>query len=205
MIVTRDEVKTFLGITGTDYDTLIDTYIPIITEDIVEYCNNTFVAKDPCTYQAKIIYSKTNTIAFVDSNPDTITDSDNGFITAGFISGDDIYIEGTIRNNGHFTADTVEAGTLTLNDIDSLTAEDASENTTPTISLVIFPKPLKIVASQMIGYQLFQINDTRGALRESLGDYSVTYDKPSDTIVGGNMYPKDIIVGLAAYKYVRMS
>lgn len=71
-------------------------------------------------------------IAFVDSNPDTITDSGNGFVTAGFQAGDKITVSGTTNNNTEYTIDTggVAAGTLTLVAGDTVTAEAAGANVT---------------------------------------------------------------------------
>lgn len=57
------------------------------------------------------IYTAT-TIAFTNSN--TITDSANGFITAGFIIGDVINVTGSVNNNNSFTVTNVVAGTLTV-------------------------------------------------------------------------------------------
>lgn len=67
------------------------------------------------------------TIAFVNSNPDTITDSGNGFLKAGFKAGDKIVVSGAANagNNSTFTAESVSAGTITLIADDSLTAEGA--------------------------------------------------------------------------------
>ena len=68
-----------------------------------------------------------NTIAFVDNgaSPDTITDSGNGFITAGFVEGDTITVDGTVSNDGTYTLTAaVVAGTLTVA-TGSLTAESA--------------------------------------------------------------------------------
>lgn len=78
------------------------------------------------------------TIAFVDSNPDTITDSGNGFVTAGFVPGP-ITVSGfTLFNDGNYTIDTggVAAGTLTLIASDSLTAEAAGINVTISQGIV---------------------------------------------------------------------
>ncbi len=65
------------------------------------------------------------TIAFVDNGalPDTITDTANGFVTAGFASGDVIVVSGSASNNRSFTIATVTAGTLTLVPDDVLTNE----------------------------------------------------------------------------------
>jgi hypothetical protein len=57
------------------------------------------------------------TLAFVTgSTPDTITDSGNGFLTAGFRAGDIITITGatTSANNGTYTIGSVAAGVITL-------------------------------------------------------------------------------------------
>lgn len=74
------------------------------------------------------------TIAFVNSNPDTITDSGNGFVTAGFEVGDQITVTGAAQagNNSTFTIATVAAGTLTLTGGASLTAESAGNSITIT-------------------------------------------------------------------------
>ena len=73
-----------------------------------------------------------DTIAFIDSNPDTITDSGNGFITAGFIAGMHILPSGTVNNNTVYTIETVTAGTITLKASDTVTAEGAGSSFTLT-------------------------------------------------------------------------
>jgi hypothetical protein len=72
------------------------------------------------------------TIAFVNSNPDTITDSGNGFITAGFRAGQKITVSGATNpgNNATFTIRNVTAGTITLLSTDALTAEAAGASVT---------------------------------------------------------------------------
>ena len=56
------------------------------------------------------------TIAFVENtaSADTITDSGNGFLTAGFQPGDTITVSGSASNDGTYTIDSVVAGTITL-------------------------------------------------------------------------------------------
>lgn len=70
------------------------------------------------------------TIAFVNSDPDTITDSGNGFVTAGFQAGDVIAVINSSSNDGIYTIATVVAGTITLVATDSLTAEALGANVT---------------------------------------------------------------------------
>ena len=69
-------------------------------------------------------------IAFVDSDPDTITDTGSGFVTAGFEAGMTIIVEGTSNNDGIYLVDTVAAGTLTLTTAMSLTVEAAGSSFT---------------------------------------------------------------------------
>ena len=71
-----------------------------------------------------------STIAFVDSDPDTITDSGNGFVIAGFQVGDRITVTGSTSNNGTYTVAGVTAGTITLADSDQLMAESAGASVT---------------------------------------------------------------------------
>lgn len=71
-----------------------------------------------------------STIAFVDSNPDTITDSGNGFLAAGFRAGQTIVVSGSASNDGSYTLTGVAAGTLTLASGDSLTTEGAGASVT---------------------------------------------------------------------------
>lgn len=75
-------------------------------------------------------YVTGTTFAFVDSDPDTITDSGNGFVTGGFVAGDTISVSGTDSNDDEYTIDTggVAAGTLTLIGADTLVAEGAGDS-----------------------------------------------------------------------------
>lgn len=53
----------------------------------------------------------------------TITDSASGFVTAGFVAGQTLIVEGSTSNDGQYTILTVAAGTLTLKVGDVLSAE----------------------------------------------------------------------------------
>lgn len=72
-----------------------------------------------------------STIAAVDSNPDTFTDSASGFVTAGFIAGQTIIVESGDANDGvQAIIATVVAGTITLTAAGSLTAVAAGSAVT---------------------------------------------------------------------------
>ena len=71
------------------------------------------------------------TIAFVNSNPDTLTDSANGFVTAGFKAGMS-FISDEATNPGPFKVDVAAAGTLTLVSTDTVAVVGAGSDITLT-------------------------------------------------------------------------
>ena len=80
---------------------------------------------------------RATTIAFVEGNQDadTITDSGNGFITAGFQAGDQITVVSTSGvNDGTYTIASVAAGTITLLRRNDLTTETAGAAGTVTLT-----------------------------------------------------------------------
>ena len=91
------------------------------------------------------------TIAFVDSNPDTITESGNTFITEGFEAGMQISVSGSTSNDGVYTVASVAAGTITLVAEDSLTAEIAGDTVTmkdtEALTLYVITRPVAILSS----------------------------------------------------------
>lgn len=80
---------------------------------------------------------RATTIAFSENtnDPDTITDSGNGFVVAGFQVGDQITVTSTSGvNDGTYVIDTVAAGTLTLISRNDLTTETAGAAGTVVIT-----------------------------------------------------------------------
>jgi len=74
-----------------------------------------------------------STISFTHNaaSADTINDSGNGFVTAGFVEGDKITVTGDSDNNGDYTIDAeVVAGVITLIASDTLTTEAAGDSVT---------------------------------------------------------------------------
>ena len=74
------------------------------------------------------------TIAFNENTPnnDSITDSANGFLAAGFQPGDQITVSGSASNDGTYEIATVAAGTITLRSREDLTTEAAGSTVTLT-------------------------------------------------------------------------
>ncbi len=75
-------------------------------------------------------------IAFVDSNPDTITRGAGSFITDGFKVGDVFTVEGSTANSSDFTIDALVAATITLPTGESLVAEGTGPSITLSVAAV---------------------------------------------------------------------
>ena len=202
-LLTRAEAKHFIQEVSTGYDALIDTWIPIVQADIIEYCNNAF--RDRMISRRAV-----GGIAFVrgstltsSNSPDRITDDDEELSTnegAGFKSGMDIIVEGSVTNDGVYTVDTVSSAALSILSTGVFISQDQDDYYTGAgqgigailISRVSWPKPLKPIAAKMIWSQ---ISDAKpgNVQSESIGDYSVTY-------VNGNAYPDRVVRGLDKWR-----
>lgn len=106
---TEREVYGRRGVVSTH--TLYTSFLNIIPSDIIKIIKHTITA---------------NTISFADTNPDTILDSADGFVAAGFEAGA-IVVSGSANNNGNLTVESegVAAGTITLTSSNTLTVEAA--------------------------------------------------------------------------------
>jgi len=77
-------------------------------------------------------YIQAATISFAENTPapDTISDSAEGFLSAGFEAGQKIVVSGSGSNDGSYTIAEVTAGTITLASTDDLAAESAGATVT---------------------------------------------------------------------------
>lgn len=176
-MVTLTEVKAFLQIGDSAYDTIIGVLIPSVTAYILEETKNQFKQTD--------FYTESTSLAFVASTKKiTLTDMDD----EGFLVNDWIVIEGSKYNN--ITAQISVVNTNDLVVLQTLLDEDAENNT--RITRAIYDSGIKQIASEMIGYD---INNTKfeaekDVTQESLGDASKTY---------GRVYPERITNKLKSY------
>ena len=87
-------------------------------------------------------------------------------------------------------------------DFYDLIDEDVDQDYTIYILLVKWPKDLKLVAAQMIAYDLlYRYEKNSNVESERIGDYSVSYGSDPESV--GDSYPKEIMKQL--YKYRKMS
>lgn len=182
-IATLTDIKNILQITGSEKDSTITALLPVVQEFIVNQTNNDF--------STELVYVSGTSLLF-DAETKTITDEvSSDFITEGFKAGMDICVTNSLFNDGHYSIATVEANKLTLNE--SVIDEDS--NQWIMISLVRFPKSLKLLAAQIISIVLNKAL-MNGISSESLGDWSTSYVATGD-------FPKSVFTQLANFTKLR--
>jgi hypothetical protein len=198
------DVKDILGLTGTTYDEQIEIYMPVVQDDICDYLNNYF--EDPIIYKqsAAAFEFVRGTTGTTDVSADYITDTNADFSTAGFTTDRefDICVRGGGGNAGihHVASMTTAGGKMTLDSTGVLVDLDMDNSYQSPgavrISLVNWPKPIRLIAAQMIWYLIKRIKET-DVQSERIDDYSITY-------AGSNAYPTRVLSGLAKYRQVVM-
>jgi hypothetical protein len=163
--------------------------IPIVYADIVEECNNKFIADDYDISSNAIYFDVTG------STYKIILDA-GGFTAMGYPTGGNIIVSGSRLNDGIFTisaqADTYLTTTEAI--VDELQTTDTYS---VRVDLCNFPKPIELIASRMIGYQLSN-SASAGLTSMSLGNYSES--RSAGTTNGG--YPDEIIKSLSKWKNI---
>ena len=195
MILTLNECKTILGITGNTYDEKLRQMIPYVQSDIIYYCDNPFADK--------VIYVEdSNAFDFVRGSTSTATtqadyvlDASDRFSTVGFTDGMDVIIVGG-ANEGVYTIASVTTGTMKITSTGEFVTQSQTTNYRSPgsirVSRVVWPRAVKLVAAKMVWYLIDKpkVTDVKS---ESIDDYSVTY-------MGSNMYPKPLVDSLAPYR-----
>ena len=218
MLLNLSDCKTLLGISGTDYDTLLGMLLPVVQNDVLTITNNSFLAGQTAraintSYRqsnvfgnASYIYNEVASATFSNS-AGTLVDADSGFLDAYFPEATiDVKIEDTLYNDGYYGVETATASTLTLETGWEFIDEEA-ENI--IVYLMKFPKSLQVTAAKMVDYHL---NDKSGAYSklqlnneksESLGDHSITYQDISSQNIGLISYPQSIQAELNLYRQLK--
>jgi hypothetical protein len=192
-MVSLANVKAFLRISDTDAtrDALISLLIPIVYAEIIEECNNKFIAPDYDITSDDIYFDVTG------STYKILLDA-GGFTAMAYPTGGNIIVSGSRLNDGIFTisaqADTYLTTTEAI--VDELQTTDKYD---VRVDLCAFPKPLELIASRMIGYQLSN-SASAGLTAMSLGNYSES--RSAGTTNGG--YPDEIIKSLSKWKNHRV-
>lgn len=191
MIITLAQLKTLLQITSSTYDTLINALIPIVEEQICEYCNNDFIDEyESLNGILPVVYFYSTEFYFATTD-NSLNNTTDDLTTLDFKAGDTIRVYNSIQNEGILTIKSIAAHKIIFESVNTVNNESAGNCI--VIARVKFPKTLQLTASQMIGYNLKK--QTAGLISESIDDYSYTKDK--DFING---YPKSIMDGLNDFR-----
>ena len=196
-LMTTAEVKSILRISGTDYDTDIAYFLPLVEEDIIHELNNAF--QDLYVYRETGYYFK-----FVRGDSDTadyVEDKDGRFTDKGFLAGMDIVVEGGAANVGLYTIASVSDTRLTMDGYGEFINQEQSDTKQDNIvgnvriSRVKWPEALKLAAAKMVWHLIDDAKPT-GAQSERIDDYSITY-------FGAHAYPTPVVSMLNKFKRPR--
>lgn len=179
MITDLSTVKTFLGITDSSKDSIINLLLPSVQEEIIQSVKNYF--KTDVNYTS-------NTFSFVALNS-TINDSLSKFVENNILAGTYL-VENSLLNDGIITITTSTIGIVQTSE--SLLNESAGN--TVSITRLNFPKDIQLLASKMIG---FTLANTYNVKSETLSKYSIEYFA-SDKMLSG--YPSSIMSVLLKYR-----
>jgi hypothetical protein len=148
-IVTRDEVKTFLQISGTAEDSLIDALIP----------------------QAEQAYKKLRAIPYFDFTGSTTAASDQ--ITDIVLDDFDCIEEGLLIEN----KENGIREKITKVDVDNrlIEVENVIGSTLADIDFIIYPNASQLVASKIVQY-FMDLDNMDGLKSESTGNYNREID-----------------------------
>lgn len=181
MIATLAEIKTLLGISDTTKDAQITALIPLVEDDLLTYCNNTFESKI-ATWGGSLTPTQAGTVyTFVGV----------GFSDSLIVSGDYIRVSGTLRNDGYYHVTNVTDTVITVD-----TATINEPEVSAHIAAIEIPAALKIYFSKMIGWNLYNFK-SGGMSSESIGNYSYSM---KDGGTGDAGYPADILKGLDRWR-----
>jgi len=186
-LVATSNVKLYTGITSTGYDSLIESYVPMILDDIVNYTQNSFVNSTMYWYDDQITFTS-NAIERNNTSVD---------LSYYWRQGNIVRVLGSIFNDGFYSVSSaVTSSSLGLNEI--LTTESSGNGKLIKLFKVQYPNDIPLIASRMIKHLTLTL-DNPNITSESLGDHSISY-----TAVGSNSYPESIIKGLDKYRKIRM-
>lgn len=187
MILTLAETKSYLNISDSSLDADITRLIPIVQKQVVSLTFNDFESD-----YAVDIFS-------IDDDTVTITVQTANLIEAA----DDVFIERTFLNNGHWAVASVSSNILTITNI-----KDEPMYGTSKLTLVQWPDHLKYIASQIVLWHTKteadsgEEADIEGVLSsESLGDYRASYVDDKNSAGGTYNYPAWVAKDLQNYTH----
>jgi hypothetical protein len=190
MLVTVAEVKALItGLNSAIYTTAIETRIPGLENKIARLCNNHFIQNQDEEYD----YGWEHSDLFVfTASTKKMENLSAAFVTAGFVAGDDIYIVGSSKNDGHFEIETITETAITMDAL--YTIKDENKIGTPLVYYVKWPTDLKEIAATMLEFDiLYRHGKDQSIKSESIDDYSFTREEMKGA------YPSPILKDLLEF------
>lgn len=187
-VISRDTVKTILQISVSTYDTLIDFYLPIISEDIDSITNQTWTVQ----YNGTLTNGSAVISSILVGSPTSSGVKFSDYLnrpTKG-------WLVSTVQNDNSAISDyDLDANTITVSDNATATVTGAD------VLINQFPKSKWVAAAQMIGFQIVKNNGvdstSKGNIKSrSMGPLSVTYEELDNALSNGFGYPNYIIQSL---------
>jgi len=199
MIASLSEIKALLAITTTTQDNLININIPIIEDDIREYCNNGFRNARVEIQSGAISFTRNSTSA--DTIDLDLKAGQNGFIEFNFKADKTVQVQRSYNNDGFFEVETVSSATLTMYTTSNRPYYEPliteNESAFVQITQIEYPNALKSVMAQMVKYKLS--NYDYNIKSETVSRYSVAF---KDDIAMSGGYPKAIMSSLDKWRNV---
>lgn len=189
-LVATSTVKFYTGITSTTNDLLIESLVPVVLDDIVNYTHNYFLQSTRFHYDDRISFSTTGSIICSNTEID-LTD----WLQIGSI----FHVSYSLYNDGYFSCSTATSNINSnyVNVNETVNAETTSTGKWIMLIRTEYPKDLPLIASRMIKHILITQN-AENIQSESLGDHSITY-----VDIGTNSYPVTIANSLNKYRKAR--
>jgi len=188
-----DTETVYVSYAVSEYDSLIDTLLPQVQADVLDYLNNYFIDRETqyASGDFKIIERSGS------SHPQITDTANQEFIKWGFQADMDITVTGTPRNCGIYTISAIDSEVMKLSSGDTLLAESSTVDyggNVIQINRIKWPPGLKRLVAQIIWFNIAKakINDIKS---KSIGPTSITYES-----VGSGGYPPSIMNQLNKYK-----
>jgi len=172
-------------------DLSINTYIPVVEQAICDYCKDDFLDRSILNNGYYLnAYIQSSKLTFTQST-NSVNDSDSKLDTYNFKVGDSVRTYFTRNNPNTFTIKSISASSIVFENLNEIADENFGRNI--LIVRVYYPKPLMLIAAQMIKFNLSKID--LALKSEHIDDYTYTnYDKYIDG------YPLSIMGSLNNYR-----
>jgi len=191
MILTSTEVKAYLNISTsvTTYDTLINYYIPVVTDEIADISNHRYRDAYHWVWNDYLVITSSNKTF-------TLGDASTFSFLQEFSTGDTFDLIGSYNNDGYYTIATISSSHILTVDESIISENSTTYAIKPYMYRCKWTNDVKKIASKMIWWNVQNTTSVNGDITsESLGSYSVSYAR-GNTAISYGLYPSNLISGL---------